>query len=176
MKTAIRILIVIIPLFAFQLGSFNPRKARDIKAIEASLDSISLAGLRLSGLKLFSTTERDVYAKVGKPDSISIFVDECGDRGEFKRLHYGKDVLYTHKGKLYDFDIATARFKIDYQQIKVGDPRDKIRRLFPKSYEERFEKGADNQTIDIQIDIYDSYLKIFVDKNKVTGFMTWEPC
>lgn len=143
--------------------------------MEANLDSISLADLRLNGLK-FGTAQGEVHAKVGNPDSVTTFIDECSDRGEFKRLHYGKDVLYTQKGKLYDFNITTGRFGIDYQQIKVGDPRDKIRKLFPNSYAERYEEGSVNQSIDIKIGTYDAYLKIFVDQSKVTGFMTWEPC
>ena len=133
-----------------------------MEAREVNLDSISLADLRLHGLK-FGTVEGEVYAKVGKPDSVTTFIDECGDRGEFKRLHYGKDVLYIQKGKLSDFNITTGRFGIDYQQIKVGDPRDKIRKLFPASYAERYEEGAVNQSIDIKIGPYDAYLKIFVD-------------
>lgn len=166
---------VTIPLFAFQIACFIPGKTRGIQPIEATLDSISLADFRLNGFK-FGTAEGDVYAKVGKPDSVTTFVDECNERGEFRRLHYGKDVLYTQKGKLYDFSITTGRFELDYQRIKVGDPRDKIRKLFPNSYAERYEEGAVNQSIDIKMGSYDTYLKIFVDQHKVTGFMTWEPC
>lgn len=139
-------------------------------------DTLNYQSMNISGIKL-GTNYGVILEKLGTPDSVK--KEETPDAqasNHFEMYLYGKDAFFVMDENVSGFELITPKFNIqNLGGLKVGDPMNKVKKRFPKSYKLR---DVDNTvddwvtTISIQFGVSDSFLEITVQNDKIVGLAT----
>lgn len=139
-------------------------------------DTLNYQSMNISGIKL-GTNYGIILEKLGTPDSVK--KEETPDAqasNHFEMYLYGKDAFFVMDENVSGFELTTPKFNIqNLGGLKVGDPMNKVKKRFPKSYKLR---DVDNTvddwvtTISIQFGVSDSFLEITVQNDKIVGLAT----
>ncbi len=160
-------------LITITLSSF---KSQSTKVIEQDYDTLNFQSMNISGIKL-GTNYGKVLEKFGTPDSVR--KEETPDAqasNHFEVYVYGKDHFFVMDDNVSGFELITAKYVLEnLGGLKVGDPMNKVKKRFPKSYKLR---DVDNTvddwvtTVSVQFGVSDSFLEITVQNDKIVGLAT----
>lgn len=139
-------------------------------------DTLNFQSMNISGIKL-GTNYGVILEKLGTPDSVR--KEETPDAqtsNHFEMYLYGKDAFFVVDENVSGFELITSKYNIqNLGGLKVGDPMNKVKKRFPKSYKLR---DVDNTvddwvtTVSIQFGVSDSFLEITVQNDKIVGLAT----
>lgn len=139
-------------------------------------DTLNFQSMNISGIKL-GTNYGIILEKLGSPDSVR--KEETPDAqtsNHFEMYLYGKDAFFVVDENVSGFELITPKYNIqNLGGLKVGDPMNKVKKRFPKSYKLR---DVDNTvddwvtTVSVQFGISDSFLEIIVQNDKIVGLST----
>ena len=139
-------------------------------------DTLNYQSMNISGIKL-GTNYGIILEKLGTPDSVK--KEETPDAqasNHFEMYLYGKDAFFVMDENVSGFELTTPKFNIqNLGGLKVGDPMNKVKKRFPKSYKLRdVDNSVDDwvTTISIQFGVSDSFLEITVQNDKIVGLTT----
>lgn|GEM_PF-2289373 len=118
----------------FGLDSLN--KKEEVFDEKKILDSISSVKLSVNGYELGDIlSENQLILKFGEPDSVKAFKNEMNKNESVFVFHYKKSQITIEDLKFEDFEISDKIFYLDKLDIHIGDSREKIGRMFPKSFD-----------------------------------------
>ena len=156
--------------------TFSSFKSQTQVEDDEDYDTLNYQSMNISGIKL-GTNYGIILEKLGTPDSVK--KEETPDAqasNHFEMYLYGKDAFFVMDENVSGFELITPKFNIqNLGGLKVGDPMNKVKRRFPKSYKLR---DVDNTvddwvtTISIQFGVSDSFLEITVQNDKIVGLAT----
>lgn len=156
--------------------TFSSFKSQTPVEDDEDYDTLNYQSMNISGIKL-GTNYGIILEKLGTPDSVK--KEETPDAqasNHFEMYLYGKDAFFVMDESVSGFELITPKFNIqNLGGLKVGDPMNKVKRRFPKSYKLR---DVDNTvddwvtTISIQFGVSDSFLEITVQNDKIVGLAT----
>ena len=156
--------------------TFSSFKSQTQVEDDEDYDTLNYQSMNISGIKL-GTNYGIILEKLGTPDSVK--KEETPDAqasNHFEIYLYGKDAFFVMDENVSGFELITPKFNIqNLGGLKVGDPMNKVKRRFPKSYKLR---DVDNTvddwvtTISIQFGVSDSFLEITVQNDKIVGLAT----
>jgi hypothetical protein len=161
-------------LITITFSSFKSQKTRAIE--DEDYDTLNFQSMNVSGIKL-GTNYGKVLEKFGTPDSVR--KEETPDAqasNHFEVYIYGKDHFFVMDDNVSGFELTTPKYVLEnLGGLKVGDPMNKVKKRFPKSYKLR---DVDNTvedwvtTVSVQFGISDSFLEITVQNDKIVGLAT----
>ncbi|MBC7410022.1 MAG: hypothetical protein H7339_16670 [Arcicella sp.] len=167
--------IVFLATFLITL-TFSSFKSQTTVEGDEDYDTLNYQSMNISGIKL-GTNYGIILEKLGTPDSVK--KEETPDAqasNHFEMYLYGKDAFFVMDENVSGFELTTPKFNIqNLGGLKVGDPMNKVKKRFPKSYKLR---DVDNTvddwvtTISIQFGVSDSFLEITVQNDKIVGLAT----
>ncbi|MEY4541137.1 MAG: hypothetical protein RLZZ306_2894 [Bacteroidota bacterium] len=139
-------------------------------------DTLNFQSMNVSGIKL-GANYGVILEKLGTPDSVR--KEETPDAqtaNHFEMYLYGKDAFFVVDENVSGFELITPKYNIqNLGGLKIGDPMNKVKKRFPKSYKLR---DVDNTvddwvtTVSVQFGVSDSFLEITVQNDKVVGLAT----
>jgi hypothetical protein len=161
-------------LITITLSSFKSQKTRAVE--DEDYDTLNFQSMNVSGIKL-GTNYGKVLEKFGSPDSVR--KEETPDAqasNHFEVYIYGKDHFFVMDDNVSGFELTTPKYVLEnLGGLKVGDPMNKVKKRFPKSYKLR---DVDNTvddwvtTVSVQFGVSDSFLEITVQNDKIVGLAT----
>jgi hypothetical protein len=161
-------------LITITFSSFKSQKTRAIE--DEDYDTLNFQSMNVSGIKL-GTNYGKVLEKFGTPDSVR--KEETPDAqasNHFEVYIYGKDHFFVMDDNVSGFELTTPKYVLEnLGGLKVGDPMNKVKKRFPKSYKLR---DVDNTvedwvtTVSVQFGVSDSFLEITVQNDKIVGLAT----
>jgi|GEM_PF-6464535 len=164
-------------LFTFLISlTFCAFKSNTRADGEEDYDTLNFQSMDISGIKLGSNYGI-ILEKLGTPDSVR--KEETPDSqtsNHFEMYLYGKDAFFVVDENVSGFELTTPKFSLqNLGGLKVGDPMNKVKKRFPKSYKLR---DVDNTvddwvtTVSVQFGRSDSFLEITVQNDKIVGLST----
>ena len=167
--------IVLLATFLITL-TFSSFKSQTPVEGDEDYDTLNYQSMNISGIKL-GTNYGVILEKLGTPDSVK--KEETPDAqssNHFEMYLYGKDAFFVMDENVSGFELTTPKFNIqNLGGLKVGDPMNKVKKRFPKSYKLRdVDNSVDDwvTTISIQFGVSDSFLEITVQNDKIVGLAT----
>jgi hypothetical protein len=161
-------------LITITFSSFKSQSTRVIE--DEDYDTLNFQSMNVSGIKL-GTNYGKVLEKFGTPDSVR--KEETPDAqasNHFEVYIYGKDNFFVMDDNVSGFELTTPKYVLEnLGGLKVGDPMNKVKKRFPKSYKLR---DVDNTvddwvtTVSVQFGVSDSFLEITVQNDKIVGLAT----
>jgi len=117
---------------------------------------------------------------LGRPDSIKYSYDPITMNDTLKKFYYGSSCFEIKNGVIKEFLINDDCFNLKYKNIKVGNNINKLKRLFPVSYKNRYYPRNDStafmmvalQNKNIHLD---AFIRFRIKKGKIIAFGYWEP-
>ena len=170
----------ILSIFAFlitlSLSSFKSPPTLHIQVVDEDYDTLNYQSTKISGIKLGENYGK-ILEKLGSPDSVK--KEETPDAqtsNHFEMYYYGKDSFFVVDESVSGFELITPRFNLEsIGGLKVGDPMNKVKKRFPKSYKLRDVDNTVDEwvtTVSVQFGVSDSFLEITVQKDKIVGLAT----
>jgi hypothetical protein len=161
-------------LITITFSSFKSQKTRAIE--DEDYDTLNFQSMNVSGIKL-GTNYGKVLEKFGSPDSVrKEETPDAQSSNHFEVYIYGKDHFFVMDDNVSGFELTTPKYVLEnLGGLKVGDPMNKVKKRFPKSYKLR---DVDNTvedwvtTVSVQFGISDSFLEITVQNDKIVGLAT----
>ncbi len=160
-------------LIILTLSSFKSQIRADD---DEEYDTLNFQSMNISGIKL-GTNYGVILEKLGSPDSVR--KEETPDSqtsNHFEMYLYGKDAFFVVDENVSGFELTTPQFNLqNLGGLKVGDPMNKVKKRFPKSYKLRdVDNSVDDwvTTVSVQFGLSDSFLEITVQNDKIVGLAT----
>jgi hypothetical protein len=161
-------------LITLTFSSFKSQKTRAIE--DEDYDTLNFQSMNVSGIKL-GTNYGKVLEKFGTPDSVrKEETPDAQSSNHFEVYIYGKDHFFVMDDNVSGFELTTPKYVLEnLGGLKVGDPMNKVKKRFPKSYKLR---DVDNTvddwvtTVSVQFGVSDSFLEITVQNDKIVGLAT----
>ncbi len=145
-------------------------------------DVIDISKANVLGIGL-GTSAEEVTNSFGSYDSLKISFDPLVDEDTSKRYYYRKSFFDIEQGEVTGFTVSNREYPINYQQIKVGDPIEAIKTIFPKSYRQlsEEEKTSPEQTLTVCVGntkediVYDIEMSFVFSHEKLKQIVLWTP-
>lgn len=135
------------------------------------LDAISSKDICISGV-LIEADKSVLLKNFGKPDSIISRINEF-EGTEFRQFVYLNSTFSISGNRFANFNLRDRAFQFDYGEIRVGDPEEKIRNIFPQSYSKREIRGS-KVTIRVKVTDIDSYILFTSENGVVIRIHSWD--
>jgi hypothetical protein len=129
-------------------------------------EDVVVNGLALGDDKL------KIIQRIGKPDLISQEVNEFEDTS-FEMYYYMKSSFSIKNNELEGFSIVDSKYVLTKLKISVGDNVEKLKKLFPMSFEEEVNSGSSKKMVRVIIGQTNSYLIFTYEKNKIIQYEKW---
>ena len=116
----------------------------------------------------------EIFKIIGKPDSLKLLVDVVGD-SSILLCYKNMEATLLNK-KLYFFQNSSQKYKNDYPEIKIGDNiNDFLKKYSNLKINNYNPSGVQYQIYSINLDKYESELRIVVKDNTIKKFYSWIP-
>jgi len=139
----------IILLITLTIASLNCKAQNTIKANELTINGHVIIGKNKSMLISNFGTPLEIEKGYSEMDEVDMYI-----------YKYNGAVFYVMKNLIDSFSIIGSEYSLTKHDIKIGDNIEKLKDIFPLSYEKK------NKThISLHIEDYDKYLS-FTNDNK----------
>jgi len=156
--------------------TFSSFKSKTRVKDDEDYDTLNYQSMDISGIKL-GVNYGVILEKLGSPDSVR--KEETPDAqtsNHFDIYLYGKDAFFVVDENIRGFELITPKFNIqNLGGLKVGDPMNKVKKRFPKSYKLRDVNNSVDDwvtTVSIKFGVSDSFLEITVQNDRIVGLAT----
>lgn len=135
------------------------------------LSAVDYKKLSVNGVRLGSEKEV-LLEEYGQPDTVLRAANEF-EGTDYDIFVYGKSHFFISADKFNGFSIRDADFALDEFNICVGDDRQKLKMLFPVSFDRGFE-NENSTAVKVRIGATDSYVLFHCFGEKITEISTWD--
>ena len=169
-------------IHSIKTDSFNK------KNIKIWYDKISYNEISISKIYLNSHVD-SLIKRFGKPDSIKkcfsyfeetyfylYYYGTSGTRYHKQKVSYiyGPSIFTIENNLITGFDISHNQFIIDKYNMMIGDSCEKLIKIFPLSYENRYPKGDHMQRMKVHIGDGETFFILFgINYGKLVNYYTW---